>query len=160
MKPLSRTRLASAALIAALLLSLVAGASAYNRTHSVPRAVFLTLPEEVPQPEVAVSAAPLASGGWGLTIATTYFRFTDLCLSEAAAIPVGHAHIIRDGVKIASAYQPVVELGALPPGRHRISVVLRGQDHRALLGRNGLIKAEVTIDVPDERQAGVRPALL
>jgi len=41
----------------------------------------------------------------------------------------------------------VIDLDPLEPGRHDVTVVLRGQDHRALLGRHGLIKAEAVVTV-------------
>ncbi|MGB5556476.1 MAG: hypothetical protein WBN04_00520 [Paracoccaceae bacterium] len=147
MIPRILARYGAAAIVSALLATLAAAAPLVNATGGPPRTVFLQLPADLPEPKVKLAIYPLPSGRWQLEIEVDGFRFTELCLTEAEAVPVGHAHIIRDGVKIASAYHPVIDLGHLPPGRHRIEAVLRGQDHRALLGHQGLIKSEVTVVV-------------
>jgi len=131
-----------------LLGSLVAAAPAYNAAEAAPRSVFLQLPDTLPEPRVDMQARRLPSGGWRITLDASDFRFTEICVTDAEAMPVGHAHIVAGGVKLAAAYQPVVDIAPLPVGTHRVSVVLRGQDHRALLGRDGLITAEVEITVP------------
>ncbi|MEM0991305.1 MAG: hypothetical protein AAGK00_20750 [Pseudomonadota bacterium] len=137
-------------LVALLLATLATLAPILNTKSGPPRSVFLHLSEDKPRPRIALVVDPLPSGGFRLDLSTEAFRFTEICLAEAAAIPVGHAHIHVDGVKVASAYQPVVYLDALTPGKHRITAVLRGQDHRALVDDDGLIMAELHIVVPDD----------
>ena len=146
------TRHAAAGFVLLVLGGLAAGAPIVNAVGGPPRSVFLQLPADVPEPQVSLSATRTTAGRWQLEIDAGAFRFTDLCLTEARPIPVGHAHIIHDGAKIASAFSPVVDLGMLPPGRHHLQAVLRGQDHRALVGRQGLIKADLVIVVPAEPQ--------
>lgn len=136
-------------LVALLLGTLATLAPILNTQSGPPRSVFLHLSEDKPRPRISLVVYPLPSGGFRLELSTAAFRFTEVCLPEAAAIPVGHAHIHVDGVKIASAYQPVVYLDALAPGEHRITAVLRGQDHRALVDSDGLIMGEMHIVVPD-----------
>lgn len=143
------SRTAAAGLLAALLAALAVGAPLVNAGAGPPRAVFLQLPPDRDQPTIVLAARRLPSGRWRLTIETTGFRFTRLCVPDAEALPVGHAHVLLDGVRVASAYEPIVDLDALPPGRHVVSAVLRGQDHRALLGTHGLIKAEIVVEVPE-----------
>ena len=142
------SRITPVAMVAGLLASLALGAPSYNAAHTAPRTVFLTLPADLPTPQVSITASQQASGTWILRIDTAAFQFTNLCVPDAEAMPIGHAHIIRDGVKIASAYQPIIDIGVLPPGQHRITAILRGQDHRALLGAEGLISSEIMIQVP------------
>lgn len=137
-------------LVALLLATLAVLAPILNTQSGPPRSVFLHLSEDKPRPRITLVVDPLPSGGFRLDLSTEAFRFTEVCLPEAAAIPVGHAHIHVDGVKVAAAYQPVVYLDALTPGQHRITAVLRGQDHRALVDGNGLIMAELRIVVPDD----------
>lgn len=144
----SKARFGAVTFIAMLLATLAAGAPLINSVAGPPRAVFLQLPEDVPEPKVSLTAYQAAPGHWRLEIDAAQFQFSDLCVPDAAAIPVGHAHVIQNGVKVASAYQPVIDLGNLPPGSHRIAVVLRGQDHRALVGQTGLISAELVVFVP------------
>ncbi|SMX31992.1 hypothetical protein [Actibacterium lipolyticum] len=119
-----------------------------NAGGGPPRSVFLQLPDEAPTPDVQLTAVPAKDGEWFVTITASDFRFTTLCLPEAEPVPLGHAHIIVDGQKVASAYHPVVKLGVLAPGQRHIQAVLRGQDHRALLGRQGMIKADIFVTVP------------
>lgn len=138
-------------IVAGLLAGLALAAPSYNAQNVAPRSVFLTLPDTLPEPGVALMARQDTPGRWTLRVDASGFRFTALCLSEAEAIPVGHAHVIRNGVKVASAYHPIVDLGVLQPGRHVVTAVLRGQDHRALLGKSGLIHASIVIDVPPFR---------
>ena len=140
--------------VAGLLATLAAAAPAVNAKGGPPRSVFLTLPAEIREPEVALSVTPRPDGRWRIRIDTEGFTFSNLCLSEAEAIPVGHAHVIVDGVKVASAYDPIVEVGPFPAGLHDLTVVLRGQDHRALLGRHGLIKTEAVLEVTEGNVAG------
>jgi hypothetical protein len=141
-------RLAAPATVAALLAALSVYAPLVNSKARPPRTLFLQRPADRPEPTISLSARPEGDGAWLLEIHTTEFRFTMLCLVEAEASPVGHAHVTRGEQKIASAYVPVVSLGRLAPGSHSFRVQLRGQDHRALVGRNGLIDAELTIHVP------------
>lgn len=135
--------------VSAFLATLAAAAPHINAANEPPRSVFLRLPGETPDPRVAVRLTPREDGTWRLRIDTQGFTFTSLCVTEAAAVPVGHAHVIVNGVKVATAYHPVIDLGPLPPGRHDVTVVLRAQDHRALLGRQGLIRAEAVVEVAE-----------
>ena len=137
------------AILAALMGSLAIGAPSYNAQHVAPRSVFLTLPTDLPEPEIEMTISQDMSGRWQLRLDVSAFQFTTLCVSDADAAPIGHAHVILDGVKIASAYHPIVDLGYLAPGKQRIAVILRGQDHRALLGRGGLLRQEIEITVPN-----------
>ena len=130
--------------MAVLMATLAATAPLVNAKGGPPRTVFLELPPEA-EPTVSLDLAPLPGGGWQIRIDTTGFVFTSLCLSQAEAIPVGHAHVIVDGVKVASAYHPVGNLTDLGAGAHEVRVVLRGQDHRALIGSTGLIQAKVWV---------------
>jgi hypothetical protein len=134
--------------LAGLLAVTCIGVPLVNADAGPPRALFLRLPADIPEPTVALAARASADGRWMLDIAATGFRFTDLCIANAAAVPVGHAHVFRGEQKLATAYLPVVDLGRLGPGVHEIRVVLRGQDHRALVGRSGLVEASTIIAVP------------
>ena len=145
-------RLAAPATVAALLAALSVYAPLVNSEARPPRTLFLQLPAGRPEPTVSLSARPGGDGAWLLEIHATGFRFTAVCLVEAEALPVGHAHVTRGEEKVASAYLPILSLGRLAAGSHTYRVQLRGQDHRALVGRYGLIDAELTIHVP--RDAG------
>jgi hypothetical protein len=119
-----------------------------NASSPLPRALFLPLPADMPEPRVSLGARPDPDGRWTLDISASDFEFTTLCVANARAVPRGHAHVIKNGAKLASAFAPEFDLGLLPAGRHEIRVVLRGQDHRALVGHGGLIEASLTLDIP------------
>ena len=146
------TRTAPAAFVSVLLLTLALGAPVINAASGAPRSVFLHLREDAPVPELSLRAEQLPSGRWRLYLDATAFRFTDICVTDADAIPVGHAHIIVAGQKIASAFQPVIDLPDLPPGAHVVTAILRGQDHRAFLGPDGLLKAEIVVRIESGSQ--------
>lgn len=137
----------AAGAVAVLLATLSVYAPVLNAKAEPPRALFLLLPADRPEPTLSLSASPDSGGTWLLEIETIGFRFTALCQVAAQAAPVGHAHVILDDAKIATAYLPVLSLGPFPEGRHEIRVVLYGQDHRALVGRAGLIAAELEVTV-------------
>ncbi|MBM7066915.1 hypothetical protein [Actibacterium sp. 188UL27-1] len=141
-------RCGAGAIIFAMLLGVAGVLPGINADAGPPRSVFLELPTGEAVPEIMLMPYRLPSGRWQLQIRARDFRFTTLCVADAQALAVGHAHIVRNGVKVASAYHPIVDLGWLPPGRHRITVILRGQDHRALIADGALVQAKVTIAVP------------
>ncbi len=135
-------------IIAALLASLVVAAPIVNAKGRPPRAVFLILPDTMTPPEVTVRTQAVGNGRYLLTLDAAAFVFTDLCVADAEAVPVGHAHVHLNGQKVASAFTPVVEIGPLEPGTHAVDVVLRGQDHRPIIARDGLVQARIQIKVP------------
>ena len=147
----------SFAVLAGLLAALSVAAPVLNAAAGPPRTLFLRLPATLPEPELALAASEAPDGSWQLRIEASGFRFTALCVADAAAVPVGHAHVILDDRKIASAFVPVVDLGVLPPGDHQVQVVLRAQDHRALVGSHGLVQARIVISVPLARLASAGP---
>jgi hypothetical protein len=149
MRALIRSILAPAAILTLLLSSLSVAAPVYNALDLAPRSVFLHLPTDQPEPTVKLRAEPLPNGGWLIRLEAQHFQFTEICVVDAPAQPLGHAHLLLDGVKIASAYQPMIRIDALPPGQHTLRAVLRGQDHRALLGQHGLIEDDLTLEVPN-----------
>ena len=133
--------------LAFLLGALVIAAPVVNASARLPRSVFLVLPKTAPPPEVSFTVRKLDRGRVRLFIETSGFQFSALCVTTADAQPLGHAHVIVRGKKVASAYTPVVDLGPLPAGLHRVTVVLRGQDHRALVGPRGLIQFTQTVRI-------------
>ncbi|MEM8694116.1 MAG: hypothetical protein AAGG57_19885 [Pseudomonadota bacterium] len=137
-------------ILAILLGSVVFAAPIVNGNGRPPRAVFLVLPDDIEPPKVSLQVEPFAQGKYRVQIDTTEFQFTDICVAQAQAAPIGHAHVHVNGAKVASAYQPVVLIGPLAPGEHVIDVVLRGQDHRAILGRTGLVQGTVEVFVPQK----------
>lgn len=136
-----------AALLSTVLLAVGLIVPSLNPHAGPPRSVFHRLDPSLPEPEIQLSVRQSADGDWTLFIDVTNFDFTPSCRVVAEPAPTGHAHVIKGDVKIASAFQPWIGLGKLEPGRHEVRVVLRGPDHRALIGAKGLFKASIAIEV-------------
>ncbi len=134
--------------IALLLATLVIAGPIVNSKGSPPHSVFLNLPQSATPPEVHIQTTALGGGRYLLMLHASAFVFTEVCVTDAEALPIGHAHVHVNGEKVASAYTPVVEIGPLETGVHTIDIVLRGQDHRPIIARNGLVKSSVQITVP------------
>lgn len=134
--------------IALFLASLVIVAPIVNAKDRPPSAVFLILPQSATPPEVQIQSTALGGGRYLLMLHASDFVFTALCVADAEALPVGHAHVHVNGEKVASAYNPVIEIGPLEPGVHTIGVVLRGQDHRPIIAQNRLVQDRIQIAVP------------
>ncbi|MFS4583453.1 hypothetical protein [Phaeobacter sp. C3_T13_0] len=120
-----------------------------TQVSSLPRALFVTLPDGQPLPELEVTTGYAPNEGWRLIIDVKNFTFTDLCVSKANNLAIGHAHVHLGTQKIMTAYQPNVFIGHLPRGQHSITVSLRAQDHR-VLGRpgGGMFSKTITLKVP------------
>lgn len=138
------------ALMVALLAAVTVTVPMVNANGNPPPTLFLQLPSDRPEPELSLDAVRLPNGEWELHLLVRNFRFTAFCVAQATGAPIGHAHIYRGDQQVASAYFPVVPLGRLMPGPHRFRAMLRGQDHRALVGQDGLIEADITVTVPPE----------
>ena len=137
-------------MIAILLATLVVVGPIVNTKGRPPRAVFLVLPQSATPPEVRIETRTIGDGRYLLMLHTSDFVFTELCVVDAEALPIGHAHVHVNGVKVASAFTPMIEIGPLEPGAHSIDVVLRGQDHRPIIAENGLVQDRIRIEVPGE----------
>ncbi len=149
-------RTSPTAALAGLLALLSLAAPLVNAAAGPPRALFVALAPDAPEPTLSLSVARAPDGAWLLTIKAENFRFTDLCRADAPAAPIGHAHVFAGETRIASAFGPVVDLGPLSPGRHRLRVMLRAQDHRVLVSRAGVIAAEITFVVSKDRIPTIR----
>ncbi|MCV0428390.1 MAG: hypothetical protein K5905_23275 [Roseibium sp.] len=117
-----------------------------------PHAVFVEVPDGTEPPELQLKGELAPGGDWLLHIETTHFSFTDVCVNRSEQSQIGHAHVHKGDRKIGTAYAPVFSLGHLAPGRHVFSVVLRAQDHRAVVSKEGLIHKKITIIVRASRK--------
>ena len=98
-----------------------------------------------PAPAVALTATPDPMGGWNVHVRTQHFRFAPERVNQAHRPGEGHAHLYVDGQKVARLYAPWYHLGALPAGKHRLSVTLNANSHEELAvgGR----KLEAAVDL-------------
>lgn len=103
--------------------------------------------EGEPAPAIALSAEP-AGDGWQVRVETVDFTFSE-DLADGLHIPgTGHGHLYLDGLKLGRLYAPEARIGALPPGRHEITVTLNTNDHRAYVVDDEPVTASVMIEVP------------
>lgn len=103
-------------------------------------------PPEGPTPDVSFVVEPDGTG-WRVTVDAGDFRFAPAAMDGEHAPGEGHGHLYVDGLKIMRMTAPEVTIGALPPGRHEISVVLNANDHRPYLKDGAPVGDAVAIDV-------------
>lgn len=75
----------------------------------------------------------------------TFFRADD----GAKHVPnQGHAHVYLNGLKLGRLYAETYEIGALSPGKYRLSIELNSNDHRPYLGDGQIIGAFLEFEIP------------
>lgn len=129
-----------------LVLAMGAIIPALNATPGPPEEIFASLDPETPEPRIRAKVDPTQKE-WLLYLDVDGFAFSEICRATTSTKLVGHAHIYRGDEKVATAYEPIVSLGKLPVGDHVFRIMLRTEDHRALVGASGLIEREVTVVV-------------
>jgi hypothetical protein len=137
--------------MASVLVSLALLTPQVNAADAPPSAVFASWPDDRPAPQLQLTARQYANEGWYLELHAEGFAFSEVCQAVTGPQTIGHAHIYVGERKVAAAYVPRVSLGHLRPGRHIFRAVLRAQDHRALIGPDGLIASTIVIAVPEDR---------
>ena len=121
------------------------GASAMAAAHRHDTPLSLPAGPDAPTLDLRIEKDPV--GGWNLKIETGNFRFAPEAVNGAPAANQGHAHVYVDGEKLARVYAPWFHLGALPRGRHVISVSLNANDHRPLAVDGTPLEASRTVTV-------------
>lgn len=104
--------------------------------------------ENDPAPSLRLDVRPLDSNGYRVILETENFSFFR---PEADASPhidgQGHGHLYLNGLKLQRMYGTEAVIGALPPGRHRVSVTLNTNDHRTYMVDGAAVSAEMEVDV-------------
>lgn len=102
--------------------------------------------EGEPAPRIAVSVR--ADGaGWIVDVAAEEFTFERDLADGLHIAGTGHGHLYLNGLKLGRLYEPSARIGALPPGRHQISVTLNTNDHRAYVVDDLPVRASAMIEV-------------
>ena len=86
----------------------------------------------IPAPELTLMLHPDGAQSRNLHIGITNFEFAPEAVNGPHVPGQGHAHIYVNGVKVARAYGPWMQLDALPKGEHTIRVTLNANDHTQL----------------------------
>ncbi|MEM8949585.1 MAG: hypothetical protein AAGA21_13650 [Pseudomonadota bacterium] len=145
MKPFSL--ITTSAPVLTLLIAMLAVIPWLNAEAGPPASVFVMLDPKTPDPRIEADVTSLPTGEQLLRLDVDGFTFSKICAAVETNEPIGHAHIYAGKQKIAAAYEPIVSLGKLPKGEHSLRIMLRAQDHRALVGSEGLIEREITVVV-------------
>lgn len=146
MRLASNNRLITAAIIASLatLATLISLISVEARP---PKTLFVQVPDSFATPTVSAKAETDSEGITVLRISTKNFIFLSICKTLDKPEAAGHAHVYSNNRKIAAAYQPIVVLGKLAPGRHEFTISLQATDHRALVTKHGMITTDVVVQI-------------
>jgi hypothetical protein len=98
-----------------------------------------------PAPVLTLTLHPDGAQSRNLHIGVENFTFDPEGVNGVAVPGRGHAHLYLNGVKIARAYGPWMQLDALPVGTHELRVTLNANDHTQLA--TGGVPIEATIAV-------------
>lgn len=99
-------------------------------------------------PSISMNLRPNQDKTWLVDIQTSNFEFF-----EPVTMPLvhtdgqGHGHLYLNGLKLQRMYSNQAVIGALPAGKHTISVTLNTNDHRAYSIDGTLVSAAVDIVV-------------
>ena len=98
-----------------------------------------------PAPTVRIALHPDGAQSRNLHIDVTGFTFDPEGVNGPHVPGKGHAHVYVDGVKVARAYGPWMQLQALPVGPHDIRVALYTNDHSQLVSNGEPIEATAQV---------------
>jgi len=111
----------------------------------------LEIPENMPQPTVALEIFSDPMSGYNLHITTENFRWAPDRAGRAQVFGEGHAHLYLNGEKIARIYGEWHYLPALPQGEYDVEVTLNGNGHEMLTWGGEPIRDSKTILAPKIR---------
>ncbi|MEM7545089.1 MAG: copper chaperone PCu(A)C [Pseudomonadota bacterium] len=95
-------------------------------------------------PTLSISAEETASG-WRIRSDATNFRFAPEAMDGPHVAGEGHGHLYIGGIKIMRVTAEEVEIGALPPGEHKIRVTLNTNDHQMYMAGDAPVTAVTVV---------------
>jgi len=98
-----------------------------------------------PAPVLTLTLHPDGVQSRNLHIGVENFTFDPEGVNGAAVPGRGHAHLYLNGVKVARAYGPWMQLDALPVGTHELRVTLNANDHTQLATDGVPIEATIAV---------------
>ncbi|WP_417728822.1 hypothetical protein [Roseovarius sp.] len=114
--------------------------------HNHDGAAHTTLTEAgTPAPSLTLSLHPDGPQSRNLYIAVENFAFDPEAVNGPYVSGRGHAHLYLNGVKIARAYSPWMQIDALPVGTHELRVTLNANDHTQLASGGAPIEATIEV---------------
>ena len=107
------------------------------------------VPAEEPQPSIKVSVERVdGSAGWRVLSEVEDFQFNRELADGAHKPGNGHGHLYLNGLKLGRVYEPAVDFGWLPKGRHRVRVTLNTNNHQTYMvdGKPVSATTDIVID--------------
>ena len=98
-----------------------------------------------PAPVLTLTLHPDGAQSRNLHIGVENFTFDPEGVNGPVVPGRGHAHLYLNGVKIARAYGPWMQLDALPVGTHELRVTLNANDHTQLAKDGMPIEAKIEV---------------
>lgn len=120
--------------------------AAHGHDHDAPFIVT----EAVKVPTVSLEVTPDPTSGWNARLTTTNFKFTpEKASQDETEVGEGHAHIYRDGEKLARVYSEWFYIPTLPAGSSEISVSLNANSHNPYNYDGVDVGDSVTVEVAE-----------
>ncbi len=98
-----------------------------------------------PAPVLRLTLHPDGAQSRNLHIEVENFTFDPEGVNGPVIPGRGHAHLYLNGIKIARAYGPWMQLDALPVGTHELRVTLNANDHTQLATDGVPIEATIAV---------------
>lgn len=101
-----------------------------------------------PAPTLSLSANAAEGGGWQVTAKVQNFTFETPSETPQSVPGEGHGHLYLNGLKLQRMYSDTAQIGALPEGRHALTMTLNTGMHQPYMGEAGPVRAtaEITVD--------------
>jgi len=104
------------------------------------------VPEGEPKPTISLDTKAIQeTSGWDVAIDVSDFIFDRESVDGAHVPGKGHGHLYINGLKIGRVFEPVIRIGQLPKGTHKINVTLNTNDHKMYMVSRKPVSA--TVDV-------------
>ena len=120
------------------------GDDAVGRSHAEPREA------QRPRPSITVELVDDPAGGWSLHAVPSNFRLAPENVSTPHVDGEGYMYLYINGEEVARVYETWHQMPPLPAGTHRVTVMLRNNDHAPVTRGGVAIAAFGTLEVSEE----------
>jgi uncharacterized membrane protein YphA (DoxX/SURF4 family) len=92
----------------------------------------------------------LGEGRYQIEIETSNFEFSEFCIARAGSEPLlkGHVHVYADGIKVATAKSPIIEIGPFAKPPKTLTLSLNDSGHRFLIIGGKMVLTSKALDMP------------
>jgi len=99
------------------------------------------------QPALSLQINKHGANEWRVVTTTQNFQFMEPKDPLTHKMGFGHAHLYLNNLKIQRMYSAETVIGALPPGKHAVSVTLNTNDHKGYAIAGVPVSAQIEIEV-------------